>query len=117
MELSVETLEGGLRCVHLAGRLDLKGTQEVDLKFTGHVAGAKTSVVVDLSKVEFIASIGIRMLLSNVKVLNTVAARMVLLNPQKLVEDVLKLSGLDSVTPIARSEQEAIQIIKSAPVK
>lgn len=109
MELTVENLEGGLRCVQLAGRLDLKGTQEVDLKFTGYVAGAKTSVVVDLSKVDFIASIGIRMLLSNIKALNACGAKMVILSPQKLVEDVLKLSGLDTVTPIEHDRAAAIK--------
>lgn len=113
MELTVDTVEG-FRCVKLVGRLDLKGTQEVDLKFTGHVAGNKQPVLVDLSQVDYIASIGIRMFLSNVKALSHAKAKMVFLNPQRLVEDVLKLAGLDTVIPIKHDVTEAVALLKSA---
>lgn len=113
MEMTVDNVEG-FRCVRLAGRLDLKGTQEVDLNFTGQVAGTKQPVLVDLSKVDYIASIGIRMFLSNVKALTASGAKMVFLNPQKMVEDVLKLAGLDTVIPIKHDVTEAVALLKGA---
>ncbi|MEW6304219.1 MAG: STAS domain-containing protein [Verrucomicrobiota bacterium] len=112
MELTVENLEGGFQCIALAGRLDLKGTQEVDLKFSAFAGGGKKSVVVDMSKVEFVASIGIRMLLSNIKTLTASGAKMVILSPQKMVEDILKLSGLDTVAEIVHDRAAAIEALK-----
>ncbi|MBI5772150.1 MAG: STAS domain-containing protein [Verrucomicrobia bacterium] len=112
MELSVEELSGGLRCVKLAGRLDLKGTQEVDLKFTALVAGTKQSVIVDMAGVDYIASIGIRMFISNVKALASVGAKMIILKPQKMVDDVLRMAGLDAIIPIHTELAAATEAIK-----
>jgi anti-sigma B factor antagonist len=114
MELAVENLEGGIKCISLSGRLDLKGTQEIDLKFTGLVAAGKQSVIVDMSKVEFVASIGIRTLLNNIKALQPVKAKMVILKPQKMVEDILKLAGIDMYAPIVHDQAAALEEVKRA---
>jgi anti-sigma B factor antagonist len=111
MELSVETLPQGIRCVHLSGRLDLKGTMEIELKFTGHVAGGKQAIIIDMSKVDYMASIGIRMLLSNYKALHTVPATMVLLSPQPAIEETLKTAGLDGTIPIVHDLSAALNAI------
>jgi anti-anti-sigma factor len=55
---------------------------------------------VDLSQVPFLASIGIRILLTNARVLRQRGGRMALLNPQSMVEEVLKVTGIESIIPI-----------------
>lgn len=113
MELTVDNLEGGVRCVRLAGRLDLKGTQAVEQKFSETVGVPGESVVVDMSQVEFIASVGVRLLLSNIKALMAAGSKMVILNPQKMVGEVLQLSGLDSVAEIKADTASALAALKS----
>ena len=100
MQLTVENLEAGVRCLHLSGRLDLKGTQEIDAQFAAEAGAQKASVLVDFSKVDYIASVGIRLLLSNAKTLAPSGAKLVILKPQKMVEDVLRMAGLDEVLAI-----------------
>jgi anti-anti-sigma factor len=112
MELSVENLESGHRCVKLAGRLDLKGTQEVDAQFTEETGAKKEAVLVDLSNVTYIASIGIRMFLSNIKQLRAANVKMVILKPQKMVEEVLKLAGVDAIIPIEHDQAAAVEILQ-----
>jgi len=112
MELSVENLDSGYRCVALSGRLDLKGTQEVDAQFTEETGAKKESVLVDLSNVTYIASIGIRMFLSNIKQLRAANAKMVILKPQKMVEEVLKLAGVDAIIPIEHDQAAAVEVLK-----
>ncbi len=114
MELTVETLEGGIRCIRLAGRMDLKGTQSIEARFNAETGALKQSVVVDMAGVNFIASIGIRLLLANIKQLNPAGAKIVFCRPQKMVEDVLRLSGLDAVAEIAVDEAEAVKLLKGA---
>jgi anti-sigma B factor antagonist len=114
MELTVETLEGDIRCIRLAGRMDLKGTQSIEARFNDETGARKQSVVVDMAGVSFIASIGIRLLLANIKQLNPAGAKIVFCRSQKLVEDVLRLSGLDAVAEIAADEAEAVKMLKGA---
>ena len=100
MQLTVENLDAGVRCLHLSGRLDLKGTQEVDAQFAAEVGAKKVSVLVDFSKVDYIASVGIRLLLSNAKALAPSGAKLIILQPQKMVEEVLRMAGLDEILAI-----------------
>lgn len=114
MELTVKQLESGRKCVQLSGRLDLKGTQEIDPSFTQSTGGSGKSVIVDLSEVTYIASIGIRMFLSNIKQMKAAGTKMVLLNPQKMVEEVFRLAGVDAIIPIEHDLGAAEDLLKSA---
>ena len=55
----------------------------------------------------FISSIGIRHLVSASKALTRRGGRLVLLNPNSMVTDVLETSGVVEFMQIARSEAEA----------
>jgi anti-anti-sigma regulatory factor len=68
--------------------------------------------LIDLLGVEFIASLGLRLLFSSAKGLKRHEAKMVLLNPQPSVENVLKVSGFDEIIPIVHAYNEAIEILK-----
>ena len=59
--MDVEEASGGIAFVILRGRLDTAGANDIDLKFNA-IAGARRAVVVGLSQVDFLASLGIRVL-------------------------------------------------------
>ena len=94
--------------IALSGRLDILGVQEVELAFTSHVAARKRPAIVDMSQVDFVASIGIGMLVRTAKTLQSQGVSLVLLTPQKTVREVLELSKIDKVIPIAESLDEAV---------
>lgn len=100
--------------VKLHGRLDIQGTDAIDLPFTSLTATRKAGVLVDMSGVEFIASIGIRTLLSNAKALANRGGKMTLYNPVPLVRDVLTTSGVDNMIPIVDDYDSALQDLKSS---
>ena len=54
----------------------------------------------DMSKVSFLASIGMRTLLSCAKAASARGGKMVLFNPQPMVKDVLETSGVASLIPM-----------------
>jgi anti-sigma B factor antagonist len=99
--------------VALAGRLDLPGVQALELQFTANTAAAKKPAVVDMSGVVFIASLGLRMLLSSAKALRAAGARMVILNPPEPVAEVLRTAGIDQVITVTNDEQMALAIALS----
>ena len=110
MKLSTETLPGDVTKVILEGILDIAGSQEIDLRFSV-VAGANKAVVVDLSAVTFVASIGIRTLLTGAKAVHSRGGKLVLLNPSSAVEKVLKVTGVDTLMPIFHDADAAIQAV------
>jgi len=100
--------------IKLNGRLDLKGTQEVEAEFNKNASESGKSVIVDLSEVNYIASIGIRMFLSNIKKMSPMGTKMVIFRPQKMVEEIFKLAGVDSIIPIEHDEDAAAEIVRNA---
>lgn len=114
MQLSIETLENGIKQVTLVGRLDLKGTNEIDNQFTFQTSSGSTPVMVDMSEVEFIASIGMRLLISNAKALSRRGSKLVLLSPTALVREALTTAGFADLIPMYDDPEEAIAALKSA---
>ena len=106
MQIEAETLDGGILKISLAGRMDMLGAQEIDLKFTGYTA-RQHAVIVDLSAVNFLASIGIRTLLLAAKAISQRSGKMVVLNPDENVTRTLEMAGIDTLIPICRSLDEA----------
>lgn len=100
MELTTEQLPNGIDKIALTGRLDTAGAQEIDLPFMRLTATRPALVVVDLSRVSFLASMGIRTLLSSAKALGRRGGRMVLAGPQPLVAEVIRAMAIDELIPV-----------------
>ena len=109
MNLDVADLENGITKVSLSGRFDGQGALEVDSEFT-EIVKEKRKVVVDLSQVTFIASLGVRTLVTGAKATANNGGKMVLLNPQPNVEQVLRTTHLDTVMPIIHDSAEIVKV-------
>ena len=85
MQLNVASIKNGVTKVSLSGRLDVEGALKIDNEFT-EIATQNKNVLVDLSDVPFIASLGIRTLVVGAKAAANNGGKMVLLNPQPNVK-------------------------------
>jgi anti-sigma B factor antagonist len=113
MPIAIEDLEGGVTKVVLSGRIDIAGASAIDMPMSV-VAGSRRAVIVDLSAVEFMASMGLRALVVAAKSVASKRGRMVLLAPRVDVEDVIRTAGIDELIPIHRTEAEAMAAVKPA---
>ncbi len=111
MELHYSELDNGIRLIKLKGKLDILGTGEIETKFTGHCAGEKVRVVVDISNVDFLASIGIRLLMLTAKSVASRGGRMILLNPIPEVQSVLEMTSIPAIIPIYSSMESAEAVL------
>jgi anti-anti-sigma factor len=111
MQIDSETLDNGILKVNLSGRLDVLGAQAIDMKFTALTATQKAHVLVDMSEVSFLASLGMRTLLSSAKALSNRGGHMVLYKPQPNVLDVLETSGISSLIPVCNDLEEAKRVL------
>lgn len=109
INVDIVDLGNGITNVLVSGRMDVQGALAVDKKFST-IADEKKKVVIDLSQVTFLASLGIRTLIMSCKTLASKGGDMVLLNPQPNVEKVLRTSGVDTVIQIVRDMNAAAAI-------
>ena len=111
MHMATEEVAPGVIKANLTGRLDIGGSQKIDLAFNA-LAGSQRKLIVDLSQVDFIASLGLRLLIIGARTVQRKGGRMILLRPPIEVEAVLLSSGTDNVVPILRNIDEAIDAVK-----
>lgn len=115
MELQTQQLTDGITKINLFGRMDNVGVQDIDLQFTALTATKKAAVVVDLSEVSFLASIGIRTLITNARALRQRGGKMVLLNPKPLVDEILKAAGITTIIETLYNLQSAREALGAPP--
>jgi anti-sigma B factor antagonist len=104
-------LDQNITHLALVGRLDVAGLHAMDIRFHGYTAARRKPTLVDMSGVEFIASLGMGMLISCAKSLQRHGAKMVLLNPTAPVEEALKAVGMDQVMSITHNLDDAVRLL------
>ncbi len=100
MELHARELDNGISLIKLTGKLDISGVGKIETKFAGYCAGENVRMIVDMSEVDFLASIGIRLLTMNAKSLASRKGKMAILNPTAEVQNVLEITGIPAIIPI-----------------
>jgi anti-anti-sigma factor len=108
MELNYSELENKVNLIKLIGILDVQGVDAIGTKFAGYSSGDNSRVLVDLAEVEFLTSIGIRLLVTTAKSVASRGGKLVLLNPNENVKGVLEMTGIMDIIPIHNSLQEAV---------
>ena len=108
MEISHVDVNPGLRRIVLAGRLDIRGTDMIADRFAELSTESRRNVVVDFTGVAFLASIGIRALISNAKALHRMGGRMALVvGSNTSVARTLDATGIDVLLQMYTSLEEA----------
>jgi anti-anti-sigma factor len=111
IQLNEINLDEHITHLAIVGKLDVAGLHAIDIKFHGYTAARRRPTLVDISGLEFITSLGMGMFISCARSLQRFGAKMVLLNPQPEVEEVLRAVGIDQGVPIVRSVEEGIDIL------
>src|SRR4051812_34317865 len=108
MSISHTDVGDDLRKIVILGRLDLTGTESVAGELEKLAAAPKKGVVVDVSGLKFLASLGIRALLKSAKAVEQRGGRMVLVvgtNAQVVMS--LEATGVSDVLQTFESSGEA----------
>jgi len=109
-ELSVDKV-GGANCARIRGRLDATGADSIDLRLTAALTSSGQPAIIDLSGVDFVASMGLRLLISVAKALRVKGAAVALFGANEAVGDVLEQIALGELMPIVATEQEALDAV------
>jgi anti-anti-sigma factor len=113
MSISFEDVASDLRRIVISGRLDMPGTDSVASQLAQLTAEPKKAVVVDLSRLKFLASIGIRALISSAKEVQKRGGKMALVvNKGSTVMMSLEATGVDELIPVFATSAEAEKAIR-----
>jgi anti-sigma B factor antagonist len=111
MELEIKNQSDQITHLALRGRLDTAGVGEIELKFTSHTVPRGKPLLLHMSEVTFVSSLGLRMLLTVAKALGVRGAKTVLLSPQPAVREILSLSGFDQLMPVHNDKGTALAFL------
>ena len=101
-------------CVHvvLGGRLDLVGVGLVERAFTFATTARRLPVMVDVSEVTFLSSLGLGMMVGAARALARQGRRMVLVRPPPMIREILEASVLQEILPVAADEDHARALLR-----
>lgn len=100
MDLTLVEQASDVTVVALHGRLDTPGVDRVEARFNAALIRPRKHGIVDMSGVEFLSSMGVRMLLAAAKALGRQGGKLVLVAPRPLVQGALRHSAVDELLPV-----------------
>jgi anti-anti-sigma factor len=100
MEITLQQLADGV-VLALDGSLDYESAEEVERALDAAVEPCVSRLVLDMEKVEYLNSAGVRVLLSAYKTMREKDCRFEIVHARPLVREVLVVVGLDHVLPLA----------------
>jgi anti-anti-sigma factor len=114
MNFEYSEFEDGMRLIKLSGKLDIEGTNLVEPQFTLRCQGENAFVLVDLSQVTYLSSIGIPMLINNAKAVAKHGGRLALINPQPNVKSILDITGVLHLIRVYKDIETGRERVKQA---
>ena len=94
-----KNLEGNKLTVAVEGRLDTVTAPDLESELKSALEGVK-ELVMDFTKLEYISSAGLRVLLAAFKKMDAKGGKMKLTNINEMVREVLDVTGLMSVLTV-----------------
>ncbi len=108
MSISYVDVGEQVRRIEITGRLDVEGTNSVASQLVELTQAPKKGVVVDLSSLKFLASIGIRALITAAKAVKERGGKMVLVvDDGSTVMMSIKATGIDKLVPVFDDTDDA----------
>ncbi len=90
------------------GRLDSGNARSFEAVVMEHVSGGERRLIVDFSRLDFISSSGMRVLLIAAKALQAGEGTLILCAMKNHIEEVFRISGFDRIIPIRDSREAAL---------
>ena len=113
MTLRIQALGDDVWTIVPRGRLDLPAARAVEDALNELCDAGRGRVVVDLSEVDYMASAGLKALLTGVRRARLLSGDVRLAAMNERVREVFEMSGFDQVFSIYATPAEAVQSFKS----
>lgn len=107
--MQIDTREvAGMTVVDMVGRLDTSTSGEAYDRMVAIAKSGASKVILNLEKMEYVSSAGLRVILTAAKLLKSSMGEMKICHANGVVKEVLETSGFDHIIDIYDEENEAI---------
>lgn len=110
MQVTIQP-ENNVAVASVEGRLDAVSAPELESKLSASIDEGQTSMILDLTNLDYISSAGLRVILSTTKKLKKAQGKLVLCNLQQAVMQIFEISGFCSILTITDDKEAAFSKI------
>lgn len=110
MEIKV-TEQDGIVIVELAGRMDATTTPEFESATRALLAEGKKCLLIDMARLEYISSAGLRGILVLVKALKACSGKLAFCSLQPMAAEVFRISGFNAMLTVRDSREDALSAL------
>jgi anti-sigma B factor antagonist len=108
MRISEKTTNG-VKVLALEGRLDTQTSDDAQQQLTQLIEEGETKIFVNLEKLDYVSSAGLRVLLVVAKRLKTTDGELRICSLNEVVTEIFSISGFDTFLPVSASESDALE--------
>ncbi len=112
MEISQKVIDD-VPVVAVSGRIDATTSKNLETALNDLIDQNNTKIIVDLAGVEYISSVGLRVLLAALKKVRPRQGDVLLVSLQPFVREVFEITGFTKLFSIYPNQGEAIGKMKS----
>lgn len=108
--MKIESTENGQwHVVSFEGHLDTTTAPDAESELSKLLNDGVTNILVDLSKLDYISSAGLRILFATAKRLKNVSGKFRICSLNETVQDVFEMSGFNTILNIFSDQAEALK--------
>jgi anti-anti-sigma factor len=107
----VQTERNGVVTLEIIGRLDADTAPQAQKHIKELLDGDTTRLLLDMGKMDYISSAGLRVVLMAVKDLRAKQGKIALCSLNEYVREVFEVSNFSSIIPISDSVEEGLKLL------
>lgn len=111
LHIELENIENRV-ILRIEGRIDAATVALLERKIDRLIEEKHNDLLLDFTRVDYLSSAGMRVLLSMAKKLKAKKGSFVLFSLSEDVEEIIKMAGFDKILSICANEKEALQFHK-----
>ncbi len=114
MGLEIVVEERGKQVIlRLEGRVDATTSPILEKRIQSLIQESHKEQILDFSKVDYLSSAGLRVLISATKKLKVLQGRLVLFSVQEEVLEIIKMAGFERILTLCSLEQDALKLFQT----
>jgi len=107
--IQIETRQvNNVLLIEMSGRLDSPSASEAEDRLLNIVEGKDEHVLLKLEKLEYVTSVGLRVLVRLAKLLQESGGKLMICDARGLVKEAFEIFGLNDLAKIYGTEKEAL---------
>ncbi len=108
MQISVRNV-GDVSVVEIMGNLDSQTSPDAQTQIAQLIKTGSSKILVNFEKLVYISSNGLRVLASAARQLKMSEGQLRICGPNDVIQEVFKISGLDTILNVFANETEALE--------